>query len=399
MREITSNVYYSGALNPNMRVFDVIMQTEYGTSYNSYAIKGSEKTAVIDAAHVSFEDTFFENIADVFGDRKIDYLIVNHTEPDHSGAVAAFLERQPDIEVCCTQSAAIFLKNITNNPDINFRIVKSGDSIDLGGKTLEFIVAPFLHWPDSMFTYLPEDKLLFSCDFLGAHYCEPLLYDYKVTYPEKYWAAMEYYHACIFGPFPKYVAAGLEYIKDLKLDMVCPSHGPILTKACCLSKVMEYYGEKAQVTVNQQKQIPIFYCTAYGNTEKLARSVREGILSELPDANVPMFNIIEHDMSMQQGVLNSSDAFLIGAMTINKDAVPPVWQLISGIDAVNIVKRPAALFGSFGWSGEAFNNVAHRLSDLKLKVFEQQYKINFVPSREQLDGAVEFGKSFAGTLK
>ena len=399
MKQIAPNVYYSGILNPNMRVFDVIMRTEYGTSYNSYVVKGSEKTAVIDCSHKSFTGSFCDNIESIVGSEKIDYLIVNHTEPDHSGAIAEFAEKYPDIELYCSPAAAIYLKNITNNPDIKINKVKDGESISLGDKTLKFVIAPFLHWPDSMFTWLLEDSIVFSCDFLGAHYCEPQLYDYKITYPDKYQSALEYYYACIFSPFPKYVEAGLSKIKELAPDIVCPSHGPILTRDCCLPKAMEYYSRQCAPAVREQMQVPVFYCTAYGNTEMLAGSIKEGILSVLPDANVPLFNIIENDLGMQQELLNKSDGFLIGALTINKDAVPPIWNLLSGIDAVNIAKRPAALFGSFGWSGEAFTNIAHRLEDLKINLYDQQYKINFVPSEKQLADAVEFGKGFAETLK
>jgi flavorubredoxin len=194
MTHITGPVYYTGVFNPNMRVFDVIMRTENGTSYNSYLVKGSEKLAVIEAAHKSFGEWFRKNVESLLDGRAVDYLVLNHTEPDHSGCVAEFIERYPGITIVVSQAAAIYIKNITNRTDLNLKIVKDGDSISLGDKTLQFINAPFLHWPDSMFTYLPEDKVLFPCDFLGSHFCEPQLFDTKVASPSQYWDAVKYYY-------------------------------------------------------------------------------------------------------------------------------------------------------------------------------------------------------------
>jgi flavorubredoxin len=396
--QITDGVYYTGVQNPNMRVFDVIMRTEYGTSYNSYLVQGSEKLALIEASHLTFFEYFLDNIREVIGDRPIDYLILNHTEPDHSGCVAKLLELYPNLTVVLSQAAGIYIKNITNKPDIRLQIVRDGDSLDLGGKTLRFISAPFLHWPDSMFTWLPEEKVLFSCDFLGCHYCEPQVLDSRIAYENAYTAAFRYYYDCIFGPFKPYVLKGLDKIRDLDIAYVCNSHGPVLTKGGKLEWAREQYREWSTPKVRNHKRIPLFYCTAYGNTAKIGEAIAKGIRRALPDAEVALYNIIEHDMAMLAGLLNECDAFLIGALTINREAVPPIWQLLGSIEAVNFAKRPAALFGSFGWSGEGFPHVAERLASAKAAVYEKQFKINFVPSDEDLANAEVFGVEFAGTL-
>lgn len=395
---ITDAVSYTGVQNPNMRVFDVIMRTEYGTSYNSYLVKGSEKTALIEASHLTFFDYFLDNIREVIGEGTIDYLVLNHTEPDHSGCVAMLMELYPDLTVVVSQAAAIYIKNITNQPDIKLRVVKDGDSISLGDKTLQFINAPFLHWPDSMFTWLPEEKVLFSCDFLGCHYCEPQVMDTRIAYPKAYETAFRYYYDCIFGPFKPYVLKGLEKIQGLDIDFVCNSHGPVLTKGAQLEKAMALYREWSAPMIRDHKLIPIFYCTAYGNTALLGEAVAKGIHKVLPDAEVVLYNIIEHSMDLLAEQLNSCDAALIGALTINREAVPPIWQLLGNIEAVNFAKRPVALFGSFGWSGEAFPHVAERLTSMKANVFKKQFKINFVPSENDLESAEAFGMEFAQTL-
>ncbi|WRS28835.1 FprA family A-type flavoprotein [Oscillospiraceae bacterium MB08-C2-2] len=398
MLEITKGIFSVGVLNPNLRVFDVIMKTDYGTSYNSYLVKGSEKTALIETAHRDFWQYYLDNVGEIADISTIDYVVMNHNEPDHSGCIARLVELNPNITVIASQAGAIYLKNIVNNPQLKVQVAKDGDSISLGDKTLQFINAPFLHWPDSMFTWVPEDKLLFSCDFLGCHYCEPQMKDTRVTYEDKYWDAFAYYYAAIFGPFKPYVIKGLDKIKDLELEFVCTSHGPVLTKEGVIAEAMKLYRQWSTPDPRSQKQIPIFYCTAYGNTKALACAVGEGIRQVLPDAAVELLDIIDHDIDELGQRLNGSDAFLVGTPTINKDAVPPVWQLLSHVDAVNIAKRPVAVFGSFGWSGEGTPNVAARLASLKTNVFEEPLKVAFVPTEKDLETAREFGVRFAQSL-
>ena len=397
MKQITEGVFYTGVLNPCMRVFDVIMRTEYGTSYNSYIVLGSEKTAAVEAAHLSFSDYYLENILEALGGRQLDYLILNHCEPDHTGCINRLLDQFPNLTVVVSQAGAIYIKQIANRP-LNLMVVKDGHTLELGGKTLRFINAPFLHWPDSMFTWLEEDKILFSCDFLGCHFCEPQVFDVCTVYDDQYWDALKYYYDCIFGPFQPYVRQGLDKIQDLDIAFDCNSHGPILTKNGKLQKVLELYRQWSAENVRKQKHIPIFYVTAYGNTRKIANAIAKGITETIPDAQVECYDIIEHDMNMLTTLLNESDAFLVGSPTINRDAVAPVWQLLAGIEAVNIQKRPVAVFGSYGWSGEGVPNLAQRLTALKCKVWEEQFRVNFVPSAQDLENAVAFGKAFAESL-
>ncbi len=215
INNITKDVYSVSVLNPNLRVFDIVMTTDYGTSYNSYIVKGTDKTALIETSHLTYFDYFVKNIKEMTPIEDIEYLIMNHNEPDHSGSIEKLLSLIPNLKIITSQAGSIYLKNIVNRDDLNIIVAKDGDKIDLGGKTLTFINAPFLHWPDSMFTYLNEDKILFSCDFLGAHYCEPQLFDTNITYPEAYDIALEGYYNAIFGPFKPYVLKGLAKINQL----------------------------------------------------------------------------------------------------------------------------------------------------------------------------------------
>jgi flavorubredoxin len=399
VKNLADGVYFTGMLNPNMRVFDVIMRTEYGTSYNSYVVRGTQKTALIEAAHRSFSALFQEELAQALPQGCApDYLILNHTEPDHSGCVAELLERFPKLEVFATQAASVYLKNITNIPDLRVHVVKDGETLELGGKTLRFLSAPFLHWPDSMFTYLEEDKILFSCDFLGAHYCEPGVLDTHLVYRKAYEDALKNYFDCIFGPFQPWVRKGLAKIAPLDVDMLCPSHGPVLTRGCLLENALAQYTLWSREESAGAKKIPIFYCTAYGNTAALAEAVRGGILRVFPDAQCKIYNIIEHDLDALVALLNGSDAFAVGCLTINRDAVPPIYSLLAHADAINMAKRPAALFASYGWSGEGFANTAARLNSLKCRVFEEQFKVTLVPTAADLAAAADFGERFADSI-
>lgn len=400
INKITNDVYSVGVLNPNLRIFDVVMATEYGTTYNSYIVKGSEKTALIETSHLDFFDSYIENLQEVCDLSSIEYLIMNHNEPDHSGAIAKLVELLPNLKIIASQAGAIYLKNIVNNKNLNVQVVKDGDTLDLGGKTLTFMSAPFLHWPDTMFTYLKEDNVLFCCDFFGSHYCEPRPMDTQMIKKRKvaYDSALKVYYDAIFSPFKQYVLKGLDKIKDLEIDYACTSHGPILSKDGFLPEVMKKYAEWSKPILNENKVIPLFYCSAYGNTELLAESIAEGIKEVIPTAQVNSYDLNEHSMSDMAVLINSCDAFLLGSPTINRDAVPPIWILLSHIDAVNIAKRPVAIFGSYGWSGEAFKNIRLRLDGLKTKTFENDFKVIFVPTKEDLEKAKQYGKDFAETL-
>lgn len=396
--QIKNGIYSIGVLNPNMRIFDIIMRTDYGTSYNSYLIKG-EKTAIIETVHSDFFDEFCENINSITNPSNIDYVIMNHNEPDHSGSLAKLLEISPKIKVVTSKAGSIYLKHITGKMDIEIISVKDGDTIDLGnGKVLRFINAPFLHWPDSMFTWLESEKAAFTCDFLGCHYCEPRMYDKYVSYKNKFANAFKLYYEAIFSPFKPYVLSGLEKLSALDAELVCTSHGPILQKGGFLETAVSKYREWSTKNERLNKIVPIFYCSAYGNTEKLALRIKDGIKSKLPSAKVETFDLSEADLDGCVKIINDCDAFLIGSPTINKDSVRQIWTLTASIDAINTKGKSCAVFGSFGWSGEAIPMITQRLKSLNLNVFDENFTCRFVPTGERLEEAQEFGTKFAGKL-
>lgn len=396
--KITEGVYSVGVLNPNMRIFDVVMRTDFGTSYNAYLITGA-KNVLVDTVHARFFDEYLENIRGIIDPAKIDYLVMNHNEPDHSGSLKKLLEVAPQIQVLATPGGKIYLEHITNTRALNITAVKDGDLLDIGGgKSLKFIHAPLLHWPDTMFTWMEADKIAFTCDFLGCHYCEPRMFDKFISYPGSFEIAYKEYFDGIFSPFKPYVQKGLSKLNALDADYVCASHGPILTNGGFLEKAKARYDEWSRPAAKASKQVPIFYCSAYGNTAQLAGKIAEGIRSARKDLLVELYDINECDLCSLQEKMNESDAFLLGSPTINKDAVCPVWTMACGIDAINAKGKPVSAFGSYGWSGEAVPALIARLKSLKMNVFEEGFTCRFVPSEEELSGAFDFGARFAALV-
>ncbi len=395
--KIADGVHFVGILNPNLRIFDIIMKTDYGTSYNSYVVEGTEHTALIETAHSTFFEEYLEKIHDVTEIKKIDYIVLNHTEPDHTGSLRRILELKPDIEVIGSMAAIKYAKKIANL-DFKSRVVKDGDELSLGGKTLRFFISPFLHWPDSMFTYLEEEKILFSCDVFGCHYCEPRIFDRYISYPEKYEDAFAYYYAAIFGPFKEFVLKGLEKIKGLDISVIAPSHGPVIVDG--VAAVQEKYRamSEAGLKKNDVKKILILYVSAYGCTRKMAETILD-TLSKEGDYDIVMRDVIHYDLMQIKEEIESADALFIGSPTINRDALKPIWDVLSVTDAVLNAGKPVGVFGSYGWSGEAVKMLTERLRSLKLNVLGEGIRANFVPSEEELAAVSDYAKGIIELMK
>nr|WP_319489071.1 FprA family A-type flavoprotein [uncultured Caproiciproducens sp.] len=392
--KLKSNVYSVGVLNPALRVFDIIMESRYGTSYNAYLITG-EKNVLIDTVHAPYFDEYLSNIQSVINVSKIDYLIMNHTEPDHSGSVGKLLEMNPNITIYCTVAAKMYLSAITNQ---NFKCVtvKQGDKLGIGGEELEFIIAPLLHWPDSMFVYMESTKTVFTCDFLGTHYCEPTMLDTTVHYPDKYSEQFEYYYKCIFGPFKPYVLAGLDKIKDLDIEMICPSHGPCLTSS--IRKCRDLYREWSTPVVHKKKVVGILYASAYGCTAKLAEAAfHELQKDEMLDAK--LVDVVFTPFDKVAELVNEADALMIGSCTINRDAPKIIWDMLASVDAINTKQKPVGAFGAYGWSGEAVPMMKSRLEHLKFKFIGDGFRVLFMPTEEDLAAMKVYAKVIVSNIK
>lgn len=387
--KVKDDIYWVGALDFDIRTFDVVMYTEYGTTYNSYIVKGSEKTALIEAAKDKFFEEHLERINGITNLEKIDYLIVNHTEPDHTGAIERLLDINPDMTIVGSAFAIKFLKEITNK-EFNSKIVKDGEEISLGNKTLTFLSVPFLHWPDSMYTYLKEDKTLFTCDSFGCHYCDEKVFNDLID--GDFLDAYKYYFDCIMGPFKEYIQKALEKIKDLEIETICPGHGPVLRKD--LEKYIDYYKEWSK---NEKvDEIVVGYVSAYGYTKALAQEVVKGI--EQTGIKAKLYDLETADKAEVLANIGVAKGLLIGTPTIADDTLPPVWDILVSLNS-NVHKGlKAGVFGSYGWNGFGISNVESRFKQLKFKMPVQSLKILFNPSLEQKEQAYNFGKEFANNI-
>lgn len=394
-KKITDSVYAVGVTNPNLRIFDIVMETKYGTSYNAYLIKG-EKNALVETVHIRFFEEYLENLKELIDLSKIDYLILNHTEPDHTGSVAKLLELCPNLTLVGSAAGLKYTAKISNHP-FQSKVVKTGDTLDLGGgKVLSFISSPMLHWPDSMFTWLEAEKVMFTCDFLGAHYCEPRTLDTHISYPEQYADAFHYYYLAIFSPFKPHVLAGLEKLKGYDMDYACTSHGPVLTRSRIQEAMEEYRQWSTPAPKGDRRKAAILYVSAYGATEELAHIAARKL--EEAGVEVEMVDIIKSDMGTIKGMIDACDGLLVGTCTINRDAPKPVWDALSMIDAIHNRGKKAAVFGSYGWSGEACGMVKSRLEGLGLTVSQEPYRANFIPSDQEKAGMEQFISDFTQTL-
>lgn len=389
--KLKDNFYWTGCLDPGLRVFDIIMNTEFGTTYNSYLLKGSEKTAIFETAKAKCMDDYLGKINELAEIKDIDYLVVDHTEPDHAGSAMEIIRQNPGIKLVGTATALRFMKEITNM-DFTPVIVKEGDTLSLGDKTLRFIAAPNLHWPDAMYTYIEEDKTLITCDSFGCHYSLDDVLISKLKDREGYDRALRYYFDNIMGPFKPYVLKAIEKIKDLDIDMICPGHGPVLDKEPW--RIVNTYKEwSTEVNPNKKKTVVMPYVAAYGYTKELADKISEGI-REAGDIDVKAYDMVDADQAEVLGEMYWADGLLFGTPTIVGEALKPIWDLTTSIFAGTHGGKIAAAFGSYGWSGEGVPHIMERLKQLRMKCYGDGLRVQFKPSEAQLEEAFEFGYGF-----
>ncbi len=394
--KLKENLYWVGIEDFDMRVFDIIMTTEYGSSFNSYILRGSEKTALFETEKTKFFEDYLKEIEQVTPVSKIDYIIMNHTEPDHADGIGELLKINPEITVIGTGAAINNLKQIMNREDFRFQIVKNLETLSLGDITLEFHVLPNLHWPDTMWTYAKEIRTLFPCDSFGSHFATKEVLRSLVTDEEGYWKATKYYFDCILGPFRNpFVVNGLKRLETLDVDMICTGHGPVLDSH--IDEIVEKYREWCAVQPKDHKTVVIPYVSAYGYTGMLAEALAEGIREA--GAKAVLYDMVEEkDSARVIEEITAADGLLVGSPTIVGEALPPVADLLNGLHAALVRGKPAAAFGSYGWSGEAVPNLTAKLTALKYNV-QEGIRVKFRPSDADLKAAREYGTQFASLLK
>ena len=392
--EIKPGIFYTGVVDKDLEIFDIIMETKYGTTYNSYLIKG-EKTVLVDTVKDGFQEEFINNLQEIVDIKDIDYAIIHHTEPDHAGCLKYILDINPDIEVYCTKAAKLYLSDQVNRP-FKCTTIKTGDSLNIGGKTLEFIQAPFLHWADTMFTYIPEDKVLLTCDAFGCHYSS---FDEKAIDDEGYLEAAKLYYDCIVKPYATHVMDAVNKVVELKLDFdtILTSHGPILSQRP-MEQVERYVAwSQAAIDETNNKELAIFYLSAYTNTFKMAKKIEEGALSQ----NIPvkLYDLETLSLKEMHDAVVSAKGVLVGSPTINRTMVKPMWDLFSVIDPMANKGTVAGVFGSYGWSGEGITMAENIFKTMAFKQPLPSLKKKFFPSDDTLQECFDFGLEFAKNIK
>ena len=394
--KLRDDFYWTGIIDDQLRVFDIIMYTEFGTTYNSYVMKAGDKIILFETAKAKFFDEYLEKLKEVIDVTKIDYLVVSHTEPDHAGSVEKLLDYSPQMKILATGCAIGFLKEIVNRDFVSIA-VRDEEKMKIGNRTLRFMVVPNLHWPDTMYTFIEEEQILVTCDSFGSHYCLPEVVSTEIKNEEDYQKALKYYYDCIIGPFKPFMLKALDRVENMDITMVCTGHGPVLV-GDRIKEVMKQYREwSTVVNPNKKKTVIMAYVSAYGYTKMLADKIADGI-RDSGDVDVRAYDMVEADAAKVNEELLFADGILLGTPTIVGEALKPIWDLTLGMFPGTHGGKYAGAFGSYGWSGEGVPNITQRLKQLKMKVSEG-FRVRFKPSEADLVSAYEYGYQFGCTVQ
>ena len=398
--EFADGVYWIGALDPSLRTFDIILSTANGTTYNSYLVKGSEGVAIIDTVKENFSDEFFARLESVVSYDDIKVIVLNHLEPDHTGALPELMRRAPGARLYISQRATSMLKALLkpNTERFEYTTVNTDDRVSLGDRSLRFLHTPYLHWPDTQCTYLEQENILFSGDVFGCHYCDKRLFNDRVG---DFRFSFDYYYAHIMRPFKKHVMDALKLIEPLTIRQIAPTHGPILRERP--RRYITHYRELSnsslarEVAGHDDKSLIIFYMSSYGNTARMAEAINNGA-SEIDGVRVSQYDLEGGETDPFVDLIEEADAMLFGSPTINGDAVKPVWDLLSSLAVVNLKGKLGGAFGSYGWSGEAVSMIEDRMRGLKMHIPKKGIRVKLIPTDEEIEHCRDFGRQVAEVL-
>lgn len=393
--KITDSVTWVGKRDWELRTFHgEEYSTHRGSSYNSYLVR-DEKTALIDTVWSPFDEEFVEELKKEIDLKEIDYIIINHGEVDHSGALLKLMNEIPDTPIYCTKNSTTSIKG-QYHKDWNFNVVKTGDKLSLGKKELIFIEARMLHWPDSMFTYLTGENILFSNDAFGQHFATEQVYNDLVDQCELYQEAIKYY-ANILTPFSSLVIDKIKEVLsfNLPLNMICTSHGVIWRDNPV--QIVEQYLKWADNY--QENQISILYDTMWDNTKKMAEAIKRGIQAVDNEVVIKLFNVARTDNNDVITEVFKSKAILVGSSTINNGILSSVAGILEMIKGLAFKNKKAAAFGSYGWGGQAVKIISNTLKDSGFELINEGKRILWTPDEKAIKECEEFGAEIARSLK
>lgn len=393
-KKITDKVTWVGKVDWELKHFHGDELSTYkGSSYNSYLVR-DEKVALIDTVWQPYDREFVNRLKQEIDLNKIDYIVMNHNEIDHSGALPELMRYIPDTPIYCTKKGEAIIRGHYHE-DWNFVNVKTGDTLSLGETTLTFVEMTMLHWPDSMLTYMSGENIVFSNDAFGQHFATESLFNDTVCHAELIYEAKKYY-ANILNPYSQLVAKKLQQIlaMNLPINMICPSHGVIWKDKP--EQIIELYQQWANAY--QENQVTIAYDTMWQSTRKMAEAIAEGIRDVSPETTVKIFNVVNDDKNDILTEMFQSKAFLIGSPTINYGHSFAVSGLLEMIKGLKFKNKKAAAFGSYGWSGDAVKQLTAGLAEAGIEVVDDGIQKLWVPDNSVLNECREYGRQFASKI-
>jgi len=358
-RKIKDDIYSVGVIDWHRKLFDELIPLPDGTSYNSYFIRGQEKNAIIDTVEPDFDHDFLNNLEQA-GVEKVDYIISNHAEQDHSGTIPVLLEKYPEAEVLCSAKAKSMLLDLLELKEDQIRVVEDGETLDLGGKTLEFIDTPWVHWPETMSTYLQEENILFPCDFFGSHLATSDLY---VEDEEEVFKAAKRYYAEIMMPFRKIIKNNLGKLEDYEIDMIAPSHGPIYDNP---EIILDAYHNWVSDDVKPEVIVP--YVSMHGSTDDLVNYFIESLIDE--GIKVKPFNLADVDLGDLAISLVDASTVVFGSPTVLTGPHPAAVYAAYLANVLKPKTRYASIIGSYGWAGRMTDKLLDLMPNLKVELYD-----------------------------
>ena len=390
-KQLTDKVTWVGKVDWDLVKFHgEEFSTLKGSSYNSYLVR-DEKTALIDTVWLPYDKEFVNNLKQVIDLKEIDYIVINHGEIDHSGALPELLREIPNTPIYCTNNGVKSLKGHYHE-DWNFHPVKTGDTLNLGETTLTFIEAPMLHWPDTMFTYMDSDAILFSNDAFGQHFATESLYNDKVDQCDLFSEALKYY-ANILTPFSALVKKKINEVLELNLpvNMIATSHG-VIWKNDPLQIVNQYLEWADNY---QEDQITIVYDTMWNGTRRMAEAIAAGIRDANQEVTVKLFNAGKEDKNDIVTEIFRSKAVLMGSSTVNNRYLSAIGGLLEMVKGLKFKNKKAAAFGSYGWSGESVKLLNKDLEESGFEVVDEGHRTQWAPDHDGLEACAAYGRQFA----
>jgi flavorubredoxin len=384
---IRPGIFAVGAIDWNRRMFDALIPLPEGTSYNAYLIKGSEKTVLVETVDPSMQSVLLRNLAEL-GVEKIDYLVANHAEQDHSGSIPAVLDKFPEAKVVCSVKCKNMLRDLLNVSETRIIEMQDGQTLSLGDRTLKFLYMPWVHWPETMVTYLQEEKILFSCDFFGSHIATTDLY---VTDEGRVYEAAKRYFAEIMMPFRSNIEKNLEKLKDYQIEMICPSHGQIYDKPEFIMKLWHswVYDEPRNIAV-------IVFTSMHGSTQLMADYLATSLARK--GVEVKLFDVVVTDIGKLAMTLVDAATLIVGTPTVLAGPHP---NIVMGTFLVNALRprlKYAAIFGSYLWGGKTVDIIKGMLPNLTVELMEP-VMVKGLPKENDYANLEKLAEAIAGKHK